>query len=242
MEGFDEFCINEKYVSLKNSLFNYINRKKSIRCFFNQKLQKYNYCLMVDVGCGLSPVTPRPDETLFIDISKEALQYLNNKGYKTKYGNIGKEIPLESYCADIIFCSEVLEHVDDYYKSLQEIYRVLKGNGKLILTLPVYQKYWGFDDEYVRHYRRFEPGTIKLELQNIGFKVLDEIPIGSWAERKMTMLVVKIFKDQKDKTEYGKLTICLARTVNYLMFLIVRFSLLFTSKKTTSIMLYYCEK
>lgn len=40
---------------------------------------------------------------------------------------------------DCIFCSGVLEHVDDYYKGLKEITRILKNDGFLILGLPFRQ-------------------------------------------------------------------------------------------------------
>ena len=37
---------------------------------------------------------------------------------------------------DLILCNHVLEHVPDDKKSLQELYRILKPGGKLLLTVP----------------------------------------------------------------------------------------------------------
>lgn len=37
---------------------------------------------------------------------------------------------------DVILCTEVLEHVDDPFSAVQELYRVLKPGGKLYLTTP----------------------------------------------------------------------------------------------------------
>lgn len=240
MEGFDKFCINKNYVLIKNSLFNYLNRKKSIKEIFN-KIRKKDNLEIVDIGSGLSPVTPVPEKTLFVDISKEALHYLKEQGYKTKYGDITK-IPLKNNSVDIIFCSEVIEHVKDYKKALKENYTILKKNGKLILTVPVYKKYWDFDDVFVGHLRRFEPVVFEKEIKESGFKIADEVPIGSSIERIITKMAVRLFKNQKDKKEFGSLKLFFSVWINYLLYLIVRFSLFFTSKKSTSIMLYLCEK
>jgi ubiquinone/menaquinone biosynthesis C-methylase UbiE len=48
----------------------------------------------------------------------------------------GKKIPFESGIFDIVFSSNVLEHVQDLDNILEEIRRVLKSDGKLICILP----------------------------------------------------------------------------------------------------------
>lgn len=241
MKGFDRFCIDKNYVMTKNSLFNYLNRKKEIKDMFDRNIiLELKNPLIVDIGSGLSPITPIPKKTIFIDISEEALSYLRKEGYKTKHGNITK-MPLKSESVDLIFCSEVLEHVKNYKKALKEMFRILKNNGKIILTIPVYKKYWGFDDEFVGHYRRFEPEVFEKEMKEAGFKIIEEKAIGSRIERGITKIAVKAFKNQKYK-KLGKIKLILARWINYLIYLAVRFSLLFNCKENSSIMLYYCEK
>jgi ubiquinone/menaquinone biosynthesis C-methylase UbiE len=239
MENFDRFCSDKNYVLMKNSLFNYLNRKKEIKSIY-KKININKKSNMIDIGSGLSPVTPKPNKTLFIDISKEALLYLKGEGYKTKYGNITK-IPLKADSVNLVFCSEVLEHVKNYKRGLEEIHRILSKNGLLILTVPVHQNYWSFDDEFVNHLRRFEPRELRKELKEIGFKIIKEKPIGSRLERELTKLTVRLFKKQKN-LEINKLKVFLSKIVNGVLYLALRFSLLTTSKKSTSVMLYLCEK
>lgn len=46
-------------------------------------------------------------------------------------------ISYEDNYFDFIICNHVLEHVDDDIKAMKEIYRVLSGNGKAILGVPI---------------------------------------------------------------------------------------------------------
>ena len=211
IHGFDQFYQDKNYILVKNYLFNYLNRKNQIKNIFYKNSSK-NHKSILDIGSGISPVSPVPEKTLFMDISKEGLVYLKNKGYKTRYGSITK-IPLNTNSVDIIFCSEVLEHIDDHKKAINEMYRVLKNNGELILTIPVYKKYWGFDDEFVGHIRRFEPNDLTYDLEGPGFRIIEEKPIGSLLERILTKIIVKIFH-RKKKINIFKYQIIIWRSIN----------------------------
>jgi SAM-dependent methyltransferase len=66
------------------------------------------------------------------------------------------EVADESY--DCIFCSGVLEHVDDYPAALSEMTRVLRRGGTLLVGLPFRQAihnapldYWRFTDGAIRY-------------------------------------------------------------------------------------------
>ena len=50
--------------------------------------------------------------------------------------NVDKGFPFKNNSFDLIWCSEVIEHLDDVKKSIIEFKRVLKQNGKMILTTP----------------------------------------------------------------------------------------------------------
>jgi len=240
-EGFDLFYLDKHYIAFKNSSFNYWNRKRAVKRCFHKNIKDDADLVLVDIGCGISPVTPKPEQTLFLDCAAEALKHLQQKGYSTKQGDVTK-LPLEAGFADVVFCSEVLEHVADYQTALKEIYRILKTGGKLILTVPVHAKYWGSDDKFVGHVIRFELDSFTKLLVEAGFEIVEEKPIGSWLERKITRRGVKVFMRQKSKEPFGKMVVLASRIVNCIAYLAVLISLLFTSKESTSIMLYCCRK
>lgn len=78
--------------------------------------------LCLDVGCGEHSIY---DSCIHLDIRK--------------IGNIqasGESLPFKNACFNKIFCLEVIEHFKDPTNFLDEAYRVLIDNGKLILTTP----------------------------------------------------------------------------------------------------------
>ena len=51
-----------------------------------------------------------------------------------------QNIELQDDSMDFIICNQVLEHVPDFHRSLDELYRVLKKEGILILSVPIWSK------------------------------------------------------------------------------------------------------
>ena len=54
-----------------------------------------------------------------------------------------EDIPFEDNTWDAVICLEVLEHVDNPFKAISELYRVLKPGGMLLLTTPFLLGYHG---------------------------------------------------------------------------------------------------
>jgi ubiquinone/menaquinone biosynthesis C-methylase UbiE len=52
-------------------------------------------------------------------------------------------LSFEDNSFDIIFCSHVLEHVEDDKRAMRELKRVLKPGGFAILQVPIYEKFLG---------------------------------------------------------------------------------------------------
>lgn len=53
-----------------------------------------------------------------------------------------EQLPYEDNFFDVVYSSHVLEHVNDEKKSLEEMYRVLKPNGVLIIGMPTASMSW----------------------------------------------------------------------------------------------------
>ncbi len=81
-------------------------------------------------------------------------EYFMLKNIECRRANIVESIPVDDLYADFIICQEGIEHFSDQLKVFKEFNRVLKKEGKLILTTPSYSNlkakisYLLFESEY----------------------------------------------------------------------------------------------
>lgn len=101
---------------------------------------------VVDVGCGdggyVSFCAKRGARVFFVDRDKERINTtennLKNSGSTNYQGFVSDcdPIPLADGMADIVVCTEVLEHVPDPAVFLHELIRISRPGAKLLLTVP----------------------------------------------------------------------------------------------------------
>jgi SAM-dependent methyltransferase len=75
-------------------------------------------------------------------------------------------LPIPSERADLILCTEVLEHLPEPLRALREMSRVLVDEGHLVLTVPLI---WG-EHDHVDHHRWTEAGLRRL-LDSAAFEI-----------------------------------------------------------------------
>jgi SAM-dependent methyltransferase len=75
---------------------------------------------------------------------------------------------------DYVAAFEVLEHIEDDLSMLVDISRYLKGNGRLILSVPAHQKKFSYLDKVSGHIRRYEKKELLQKLDQSGF-IIDSI-------------------------------------------------------------------
>lgn len=77
-----------------------------------------------------------------------------------------QHLPFRDRCADLVICTEVLEHVPDFTAALNEIARVLRPGGALVLTMPLL---WGVHE--TQDFRRLTAVALARTLDAHGFSV-----------------------------------------------------------------------
>ncbi len=87
------------------------------------------------------------------------------------------QLPFEDNSFDLVICSEVLEHLEDYHAAIDEIFRVLKPKGKFLPSIPSYwpeKICWTLSKEYQNmpggHVRIFKKHQVINEITNHGFE------------------------------------------------------------------------
>ncbi len=185
---FQGFFREEKYILLKNYLYNYLLRKMAVEI----KLKNEKAELILEVGSGISPVMTNTHHIVYTDLSLNAIQILRNTQSKGWYviAN-GTKLPFKEDVFSHTICSEVLEHIPDDMAAIQELARVMKPVGRLIITFPHRKFYFAIDDRFVGHYRRYEILEMKNKLKEYGLKPISIKKILGPLE-KVTMCVVVI--------------------------------------------------
>ncbi len=83
--------------------------------------------------------------------------------------NVEEPLPFEDGCFDIVLLGEVLEHLQEDVKALLNVRRVLRDDGRLMVSLPF------FNDWEEGHMRVHSPTSGTRLLAMAGFRVVDFI-------------------------------------------------------------------
>ena len=123
---------------------------------------------LLDFGCG-----SKPYESLFINANEYIGLDFNSEGHSHTNENIdviydGKKIPFNDEHFDSVFSSEVFEHIFNLEEIIPEIKRVMKTQGKILITCPFV---WN-EHEVPIDFARYTPFALKHLLEKNGFEVL----------------------------------------------------------------------
>lgn len=132
---------------------------------------------VLDVGAGTAPY-----RSLFSHCDYRTHDFGQAPSLEGRYAQLDYvsdiiSIPVPDQSFDVIICTEVLEHVPEPIRAIQEFARILKSGGRLLLTAPLgswlhmepFHFYGGYTSYW---YRRFLPEagfTIECIEKNHGF-------------------------------------------------------------------------
>lgn len=129
----------------------------------------------LDFGAGIGTLaqiwaTQFAGEVKVLELDPHQQKILREQGFET-FGSLD-EVAFGSL--DIVYSSNVLEHVEDDFGALKAIHARLKPHGRLLLYLPALQMLWNEMDVAVGHFRRYSRSGLRQVIQASGFR-LDEI-------------------------------------------------------------------
>ncbi len=164
-QGLDDLKLIDQYLKNYNNMI--VN-------FFTKNIDK-NYCSVLDFGAGIGTLAEIFYKKTFIkpecfEICQTSQKILLQKQFKLQ----NEFLNAEKY--DLIYASNVLEHIEQDHEAVSNIKKMLKKNGYLIINVPAFNFLYTEIDLKVGHFRRYDVGMLKkicdqndLEIDNIKF-------------------------------------------------------------------------
>jgi 2-polyprenyl-3-methyl-5-hydroxy-6-metoxy-1,4-benzoquinol methylase len=164
--------------------FDYVGDRPIYEEYFEQKLKQIEKIRpapgkILDIGCSLGYFLNRAKahgyQTYGIEISEYAFNFAKKSGHKVLKGELkDNSFPKEYF--DVITLFQTIEHFPNPSAELKKIYSFLKKDGLLVITSPnanslvaksMGKKWFSYRLEHLYY---FTPKTIKILLQEAGFK------------------------------------------------------------------------
>ncbi len=151
--------------------------------FYNKwtlnKFKKYLKGEILEIGCGIGNFTStlsKFGKVTAIDIDPSLIENFkkdNISNIKSGYGNIENgEYFFKDKTFDTIVCINVLEHIKDDTKALENMFKLLKPGGNLILLVPIHNFLFGEIDKAIGHFRRYDQKELIKKLQDLNFSII----------------------------------------------------------------------
>lgn len=131
---------------------------------------------VLEVGCGngntlrvLEQACPG-GTVIGMDVFAEGLPYARSR---VGCGLVRADMRQPPFTArfQLIGIFDVLEHLPDDRRVLNDLHAMLDPGGGLLLTVPAHPALWSYFDRVSRHCRRYAPAELEGKLSDAGFRV-----------------------------------------------------------------------
>lgn len=128
---------------------------------------------LLDFGAGTGTIAvlvregARAGKILCVDLDAANRGELESKGFETA----GDAADAPEGAFDIVYSSNVLEHVEDDVAALKLLHSRLKRGGRAVFWVPAFRCLWTGMDDRVGHFRRYTRATLTKAFEEGGFRV-----------------------------------------------------------------------
>jgi ubiquinone/menaquinone biosynthesis C-methylase UbiE len=182
-------------------------RRKLIKSIISSIHIPLNH-FVLDIGCGagsnLKVLLSSGIHAIGIDRSIYILSLLSKKIECPLVNGDLTKLPIRANSVGLIIAMDILEHLDDDAKGINEFYRVLIQGGIIFITVPAFTFLWGIQDIVTGHKRRYSRKEILKKLRGAGFDILKSsyfnfilFPLILLARRLIRLLGLKIESENK---------------------------------------------
>lgn len=122
-------------------------------------------------GYGTYILAEEASKVYGVDVSEEAIEYskrnYSSNNIEYRKGD-GVSIPLEDNSVDVIISFETIEHIENYKKFMDEVSRILRPDGLLVLSTPNDLEFFDNAHFHIHQFNEEElKGLVKKHFSNI---------------------------------------------------------------------------
>lgn len=119
---------------------NYLQKRSRLGAFYRKKwlyprIESLLGDQFLDVGCGIGDMLAFHRGAIGVDVNPYNVSFCKSLGLQASLMPFD-QIPFEANTFDSVLLDNVLEHITDPKKLIEEIKRVLRPNGVLVLGVP----------------------------------------------------------------------------------------------------------
>ena len=86
--------------------------------------------------------------------------------------------PLENDSVDGVVLLNILEHIENDARAVQQIYRILRPGGVAVIEVPAGPRLFDIYDRKLLHFRRYRLGDLTRMLRHFGFEIVKASHLG----------------------------------------------------------------
>jgi SAM-dependent methyltransferase len=149
---------------------------------------------VLDAGCGTGGLirylhAKEPTWHLTgVDVSPVACELARRRGCPDVIEADLTQLPLATGAYDAVVSSDVLYHIEDDLLALNELVRVMRPGGVVVINVPAYRWLWSYHDVAVQSQRRYDRWELREKLDTAGLEILK---ITHWNMLLLPLIVLR---------------------------------------------------
>jgi SAM-dependent methyltransferase len=153
----------------------FVGRRRILARLLDEPLRELDSPQILDIGCGTGATMgflERYGQVTGIDVSPKAIRYCREQNQSRLCLADGASLPFADRSFDLVTALDLLEHLPQETRGLQEMRRVLKSGGRMILFVPAFMFLWSDFDRFSGHHRRYTRRELRQRVEEAGFDVV----------------------------------------------------------------------
>lgn len=164
----------EEYFFFEQDNWWFVSRRRILLVLLRKLLPRSGNLEILDAGCGTGINLAYLQEfgrVTGVDDSEDAIRFCRRRGNVSVLAGDLRALPLNTDRFDLVTALDVIEHIDEDETAVQNLVRVTKPGGHLLITVPAFPGLWSEHDEINHHKRRYRRKGLRALLERSGCEI-----------------------------------------------------------------------